>query len=54
MSYLLFLRFVPAFPFWAVNLMAAILGVPLRPTLSPLFRYHPGVDSLRLARGRSR
>jgi uncharacterized membrane protein YdjX (TVP38/TMEM64 family) len=30
MSYLLFLRFVPAFPFWAVNLMAAILGVPLK------------------------
>ena len=30
MSYLLFLRFVPAFPFWAVNLVAAILGVPLK------------------------
>ena len=30
MSYLLFLRFVPAFPFWAVNLMAAVLGVPLK------------------------
>jgi uncharacterized membrane protein YdjX (TVP38/TMEM64 family) len=30
MSYLLFLRLVPAFPFWAVNLVAAILGVPLK------------------------
>jgi uncharacterized membrane protein YdjX (TVP38/TMEM64 family) len=30
MSYLLFLRFVPAFPFWAVNLVAAILDVPLK------------------------
>jgi uncharacterized membrane protein YdjX (TVP38/TMEM64 family) len=27
--YLLFLRLVPAFPFWAVNLAAALLGVPL-------------------------
>jgi len=26
-SYLLFLRLVPLFPFWAVNLVAAILGV---------------------------
>jgi uncharacterized membrane protein YdjX (TVP38/TMEM64 family) len=30
-SYLLFLRLVPLFPFWAVNLAAALLGVPLRP-----------------------
>ena len=30
MSYLLFLRLVPAFPFWVVNLVAAILGVPLK------------------------
>jgi uncharacterized membrane protein YdjX (TVP38/TMEM64 family) len=30
MSYLLFLRLVPAFPFWLVNIAAAILGVPLR------------------------
>lgn len=29
-SYLLFLRLVPAFPFWVVNLVAAILGVPLK------------------------
>ncbi len=27
-SYLLFLRFVPIFPFWVVNLLPAILGVP--------------------------
>lgn len=30
LSYLLFLRLVPAFPFVVVNLAAAILGVPLR------------------------
>jgi uncharacterized membrane protein YdjX (TVP38/TMEM64 family) len=30
-SYLLFLRLAPLFPFWAVNLAAALLGVPLRP-----------------------
>jgi len=29
-SYLLFLRLVPAFPFWLVNLASAFLGVPLR------------------------
>ena len=29
MSYLLFLRLVPAFPFWLVNLVPAFLGVPL-------------------------
>lgn len=29
-SYLLFLRLIPAFPFWAVNLAAAVLGVPIR------------------------
>jgi uncharacterized membrane protein YdjX (TVP38/TMEM64 family) len=28
-SYLLFLRLVPAFPFWLVNLAPALLGVPL-------------------------
>jgi uncharacterized membrane protein YdjX (TVP38/TMEM64 family) len=32
-SYLLFLRLVPLFPFWAVNLGAALLGVRLRPFL---------------------
>jgi uncharacterized membrane protein YdjX (TVP38/TMEM64 family) len=30
LSYLLFLRLVPAFPFWFVNIAAAILGVPLK------------------------
>jgi len=30
MSYLLFLRLVPAFPFWLVNLAPALLGVSLR------------------------
>src|SRR5262249_807577 len=29
LSYLLVLRLVPAFPFWAVNLAPALLGVPL-------------------------
>jgi uncharacterized membrane protein YdjX (TVP38/TMEM64 family) len=29
-NYLLFLRLVPAFPFWAINLAPALLGVPLR------------------------
>ena len=29
-SYLLFLRLVPVFPFWLVNLVPAFLGVPLR------------------------
>jgi uncharacterized membrane protein YdjX (TVP38/TMEM64 family) len=30
LSYLLFLRFVPAFPFFLVNLASAVLGVPLK------------------------
>lgn len=30
LSYLLFLRLVPLFPFWLVNLVPAFLGVPLR------------------------
>jgi uncharacterized membrane protein YdjX (TVP38/TMEM64 family) len=30
MSYLLFLRLVPAFPFWFVNIAPAVLGVPLK------------------------
>ena len=29
LSYLLFLRLVPVFPFWLVNLAPAVLGVPL-------------------------
>jgi uncharacterized membrane protein YdjX (TVP38/TMEM64 family) len=30
LSYMLFLRLVPAFPFWFVNIAPALLGVPLR------------------------
>lgn len=30
LSYLLFLRLVPAFPFWFVNIAPALLGVPLK------------------------
>ena len=30
LSYLLFLRLVPAFPFWFVNIAPAVLGVPLK------------------------
>lgn len=30
LSYLLFLRLVPLFPFWLVNLVPAFLGVPIR------------------------
>lgn len=29
-SYLLFLRLVPVFPFWLVNIVPALLGMPLR------------------------
>ncbi|HET7154860.1 MAG TPA: VTT domain-containing protein, partial [Hyphomicrobiaceae bacterium] len=29
LSYMLFLRLVPAFPFWFVNIAPAVLGVPL-------------------------
>ena len=29
LSYLLFLRLVPAFPFWLVNLVPALIGVPV-------------------------
>jgi uncharacterized membrane protein YdjX (TVP38/TMEM64 family) len=30
LNYMLFLRLVPAFPFWFVNIAPAVLGVPLR------------------------
>lgn len=36
-SYLLFLRLVPAFPFWLVNLAPAFLGVPLRTFVAATF-----------------
>jgi uncharacterized membrane protein YdjX (TVP38/TMEM64 family) len=42
-SYLLFLRLVPLFPFWAVNLGAALLGVRLRPfAMATLIGIIPG------------
>ena len=37
LSYLLFLRLVPAFPFWLVNLAPAALGVPLKTYLLGTF-----------------
>ena len=36
-NYLLFLRLVPAFPFWLVNLAPAFLGVPLRTFVAATF-----------------
>jgi uncharacterized membrane protein YdjX (TVP38/TMEM64 family) len=30
LSYMLFLRLIPAFPFWFVNIAPAVLGVPLK------------------------
>ncbi len=30
LSYLLVLRLLPVFPFWLVNLVAGVIGVPLR------------------------
>ena len=43
LSYLLFLRLVPAFPFWLVNLAPALLGVPLRTyVLGTFFGIIPG------------
>jgi uncharacterized membrane protein YdjX (TVP38/TMEM64 family) len=42
-NYLLFLRLVPLFPFWAVNLAPAALGVPLRSfALATLIGIIPG------------
>jgi uncharacterized membrane protein YdjX (TVP38/TMEM64 family) len=42
-NYLLFLRLVPLFPFWLVNLVPAILGVPLRTfVLATLIGIVPG------------
>jgi uncharacterized membrane protein YdjX (TVP38/TMEM64 family) len=37
LSYLLFLRLVPAFPFWLINVAPALLGVPLRTYLVATF-----------------
>ena len=43
MSYLLFLRLVPVFPFWLVNLVPALLGVPMRTyIIATFFGIMPG------------
>jgi uncharacterized membrane protein YdjX (TVP38/TMEM64 family) len=43
LSYLLFLRLVPVFPFWLVNLVPAVLGIPLRTFVAgTLFGIIPG------------
>ncbi len=36
-SYLLFLRLIPTFPFWLVNLVPAFLGVPLKAYVTATF-----------------
>jgi uncharacterized membrane protein YdjX (TVP38/TMEM64 family) len=48
-SYLLFLRLVPLFPFWLVNLAPALLGVPLRTfLLATLIGIIPGTFAFAL------
>jgi uncharacterized membrane protein YdjX (TVP38/TMEM64 family) len=43
LSYLLFLRLIPLFPFWLVNLVPAFLGVPLRTyVIGTFFGIMPG------------
>jgi len=43
LSYLLFLRLVPVFPFWLVNLVPALLGVPLKTyVIATFFGIMPG------------
>ena len=50
LSYLLFLRLVPAFPFVAVNLAPALLGVPLRTyVLATFFGIMPGTTAFSFA-----
>ena len=50
LSYLLFLRLVPAFPFWLVNLAPAILGVPLRTyVIGTFFGIIPGTMAFSFA-----
>ena len=52
-SYLLFLRLVPLFPFWLVNLVPAFFGVSLRTfVLCSFFGMVPG--TLRLCERRQR
>ncbi|MEO0671950.1 MAG: VTT domain-containing protein [Pseudomonadota bacterium] len=49
LSYMLFLRLVPAFPFVVVNLAPAFLGVPLRTyVLGTLFGIIPGTSAYSL------
>lgn len=49
LSYMLFLRLVPAFPFVVVNLAPALLGVPLRTyVLGTLFGIVPGTSAYTL------
>lgn len=50
LSYLLFLRLVPAFPFWLVNLAPALLGVPLRTyVIGTAFGIVPGTIAFSVA-----
>ena len=52
-SYLLFLRLVPVFPFWLVNIVPALLGMTLGPyTLATLIGIIPG--GVRLCRASAR
>ena len=54
-SYLLFLRLVPIFPFWVINLVAALCGVRLRDLRGgDRARHHSGDLHLRLLRRRPR
>lgn len=49
-NYLLFLRLVPAFPFWLVNLAPALLGVSLRDyVIATFFGIIPGTFAFALA-----
>ncbi len=49
-SYLLFLRLVPAFPFWLVNLAPGLLGVPFRTyVLATTLGIIPGTFAFALA-----
>jgi uncharacterized membrane protein YdjX (TVP38/TMEM64 family) len=50
LSYLLFLRLVPAFPFFVVNLVAALIGVPLATfVVGTMFGIIPGTVAYALA-----
>ncbi len=49
-SYLLFLRFLPVFPFWLVNLAPGLLGVPFRTyVLATMIGIVPGTFAFALA-----